>query len=51
MCNPHLSRFWLHEFPHMFDLDHNLVRALQELQEMSTGDPDVETSTIDLRNK
>ena len=39
------------EFPHMFDLDQNLVNALHHLQEISLPDPDVDTTLIDLHNK
>ncbi|XP_076816522.1 RAS guanyl-releasing protein 2-like [Clavelina lepadiformis] len=44
-------RFWLHEFPHMFDLDQALVRALQNLQKESENDREVDPSVIDLSNK
>ncbi|XP_078482474.1 uncharacterized protein LOC100175460 isoform X1 [Ciona intestinalis] len=44
-------RSWLHEFPHVFDLDTNLVRALQQLQSNAENDDDVDTSIIDLSNK
>ena len=44
-------RFWLHEFPHMFDLDKQLVLALEDLQKLSAKDPNVDVSVIDLSNK
>uniref|UniRef100_H2YQA9 RAS guanyl releasing protein 3 n=1 Tax=Ciona savignyi TaxID=51511 RepID=H2YQA9_CIOSA len=42
---------WLKEFPHVFDLDQSLVRALQLLQITATEDDDVDASIIDLSNK
>ena len=50
-CSLLNCRFWLHEFPHMFDLDAKLVRSLEQLQERASTDPDVDTTHIDLANK
>ena len=45
-----LRRFWMNEFPHMFDLDPQLVNALKGLQNASLNDPKVDPSLIDRSN-